>query len=448
MADPDGTIKGRTIAIFIWGDLFEDFFDTIGVSLENFCTDLRGGWLGGFVQALQTAGVRTVIILFSGRVAGPLRVTSKQTGAQICVLPNSHLHKLCRRLMSKPYSLNVRQMFHGERGFRRVLGTFLWHVSPYFVMPLAALTRELRRSGCEALLCQDYESPRFDLCVLLGRLLGLPVFATFQGGTKQFSWFERFFRRFTIKSCAGLMIASRKEQQRVILNYGLDRSKLRGIINALDLHTWRPMNRAVARSRLAIPADDQMIMWHGRLDIKSKGLDVLIAAWKEICDRHPQRALRLLLVGSGWGAPWLRRVIHENKLTNVQCSGDYVQDVELIRCYLSAADIYVFPSRQEGFAVAPMEAMAMRLPVVMSDVSGAAELFAAGVESGGFVVPIADALSLADAIGHLLDAPELRREMGESARRRVEECASLESVGKQLKEFIFGNKERQSSLES
>src|SRR5207244_6487403 len=129
-----------------------------------------------------------------------------------------------RKLMSKPYSGNVRKMFDSEGRFRRVMGKFLWHVSPYLVMPLAAVTQELRRSRCEALLCQDYESARFDLCVLLGRLLGLPVFATFQGGTQQLTFFERFFRRFTIKSCAGLMIASRKETQRRTPKYGLNSS--------------------------------------------------------------------------------------------------------------------------------------------------------------------------------------------------------------------------------
>jgi len=448
VADPDRVTQRRTIAIFIWGDLFEDFFDTIGVSLENFCSDLRGGWLGGLVHALRTADVRTVIILFSGRVADALRVTDKDTDTQICVLPNSNLHKLCRKLMSKPYSFNVRKMFDSERGFRRVMGKLLWHVSPYLVMPLGAVARELRRSRAEALLCQEYESARFDLCVLLGGLLRLPVFATFQGGTQQLTFFERFFRRFTIKSCAGLIIASRKEQQRVVLTYGLDRSKLRGIINPLDLHMWRPMNRAAARSRLSIAIDDQVVVWHGRLDIQSKGLDVLISAWKKICDRHPRRALRLVLVGSGWGASWLKRTIHDNHLMNVHWSGDYVQDIELIRCYLSAADIYVLPSRIEGFAVAPMEAMAIGLPVVMSDVSGAAELLPAGADSGGFIVPIADPESLADAVCRLLDAPELRREMGKSARRRVEECASLESVGRQLKEFIFGTRKSRSSLEA
>jgi glycosyltransferase involved in cell wall biosynthesis len=239
-----------------------------------------------------------------------------------------------------------------------------------------------------------------------------------------------------IKSCAGLIIASQKEQERVIQKYGLDRSKLRGIINPLDLRMWRPMNRAEARSRLSIAIDDQVVVWHGRVDIEHKGVD-LLSAWKQICKNRPHRALRLVLVGSGQGTPRLRRLIHENNLTNVQWSGDYVHDIELIRCYLSAGDIYVLPSRIEGFAVAPMEAMAIGLPVVMSDVSGAAELLPAGADSGGFIVPVADPESLADAVCRLLDAPELCREMGKSARRRVEDWASLESVGRQLKEFIF-----------
>lgn len=50
-----------TIALLPCCDLFEDFFDTIGMSLETFCQELTGGWQFNYIESLQQAGVRTVI---------------------------------------------------------------------------------------------------------------------------------------------------------------------------------------------------------------------------------------------------------------------------------------------------------------------------------------------------------------------------------------------------
>ena len=55
-------------------------------------------------------------------------------------------------------------------------------LAPYLATPLRVLGRELRMMRAAALLCQEYEYPRFDACVALGRVLGVRVVATFQGG--------------------------------------------------------------------------------------------------------------------------------------------------------------------------------------------------------------------------------------------------------------------------
>ena len=52
-----------------------------------------------------------------------------------------------------------------------------------------------RESDCRAILCQEYESARFDVCVLLGRLTGRPVFATYQGAQHGHSAAETPLRR-------------------------------------------------------------------------------------------------------------------------------------------------------------------------------------------------------------------------------------------------------------
>jgi glycosyltransferase involved in cell wall biosynthesis len=94
--------------------------------------------------------------------------------------------------------------------------------------------------------------------------------------------------------------------------------------------------------------------------------------------------------------------------------------------------VYAFPSRHEGFPVAPIEAMACGLPVVAAEAQGVEDL----VADSGVVVGRGDSGALADALASLLDDPARRRELGEAARRRVEQEFSLEAVGVRLRTFF------------
>src|SRR5262249_12588920 len=116
---------------------------------------------------------------------------------------------------------------------------------------------------------------------------------------------------------------------------------------------------------------------------------------------------------------------------------EFVQDRTAIRRFLSAADVYVFPSRHEGFPVAPIEAMACSLPVVATDANGISDILEGGEASGGLVVPRDNAKELALALGRVLDDEAWGRELGRQARSRVETSFSLEAAGKQLRTFLF-----------
>lgn len=110
---------------------------------------------------------------------------------------------------------------------------------------------------------------------------------------------------------------------------------------------------------------------------------------------------------------------------------------------LAEADVMVLASvptpngKQEGIPVALMEAMASGVPVVSTAISGIPEL----VESGktGFLVPPADAFSLADAIEQLARSPELRRRFGEAGRQKVMREFNLRTSATALWELILNS---------
>lgn len=406
-----------TIALLCYGDRFEDFFDSIGISFETFRKELTGGWMFNYIDALRLAGVSTVLFFVSARVSTTLRFTHAATGAKVCIIPASLIHTAVRGFMRR---------LPGIKG-----------LESYLARPLGLLARELRREGCNAILCQEYEYPGFDACVLLGKLMRIPVFATFQGGNKQLNRLEDPLRRLALQKCAGLIVATQTEIERVRACYGMPPDKIARIFNPMDVATWCATDRSQARATLGIPLDAFVVVYHGRIEIERKGLDVLLDAWKQLCSERPGKELRLLLVGTGSDAKELRSRITAMQLPGVMWMEEYVRNRTIIQRYLSAADLYTLPSRHEGFPVAPLEAMACSLPVVATDAPGVPDIFEHGEASGGIVVPRGDATALASALRRVLDNEAWGRELGKRARCRVEEDFSLEVIGKQMRDFFL-----------
>ena len=430
-----------TVALLPWGLLFdEDYLDTIGVSLEEFCVDGAGGHLFNFITAMQCVGVRTVLVLFSRRVSHTTRFVNRSTNASVVVLPPPLRYRVLRDALARP---GVRRAL---RKLGRPVRTVADEIAAYLATPMRALARELRREGCRVILCQEYEFVRFDVCVLLGRLMRLPVFATFQGGNELKGELQRLVRPRTVRRAAGLIIAPSTEIERVRAAYGVPSDRIAQIFNALESSAFDAPSREAARAALGIPMDARVAVWHGRVEVATKGVDVLIDAWQTVCASRPGLDYRLLMLGTGVDSAWMHERLSGAGVRGVSWRDEYVQDRALLRRHLAAGDVFAFPSRHEGFAVAPLEAMACGLPVVAADAPGIPDLLSGGEASGGVVVPRGDAAAFAAALGRALDDVAWARATGARARRRVEEACALDSVGRRLRDFLL--RDEPSSLPS
>jgi starch synthase len=421
-ATPEQPASQPTVALVAWGDRFEDFYGRLGITLDDVRERLVGDWRFNYVEALRSVGVRTVLFFMSAHVQEPVRFPHRPTGATVCVLPSPRLHQKARGLQDRFWPSWAAMLT----------------VSSYLSTPLRSLARELRRERCDVVLCQDYDYPRFDVCVPLGRLLRLPVFATFQGAARTVGPIEYGLRRLALHACAGLIIGARSERERVRGRYRVPAAKLADISNPVDVVAWQAVDRGQARARLGIAAEARVVGWHGRVELLRKGLDVLLEAWKRICDARPETPLLLLLVGTGRDASELRRWLDSFPYDNIRWLDRYVHDRDLLVEHLSAVDVYAFPSRHEGFAVATLEAMACGLPVVAADAPGVSDLLEEGQRSGGIVVPRGDADALAGALGSLLDDLQQSRRLGARARQHVEQRFSLETIGAELRQLMLG----------
>lgn len=183
------------------------------------------------------------------------------------------------------------------------------------------------------------------------------------------------------------------------------------IRNGVDLSHFSPddtLSGAYARAALPqldhIPAAAPLVVCVGRL-CRQKGQDILLRAWPQVSaavtDAH------LVLVGDGPDREALTRLAPPGVVFAGECRDT--------RPWFRAADVAVLPSRWEGMALAPLEAMACGLPVVLADVSGARESLPPGHEAFGLVPP-QNPPALAAALITLLTRPELRQSVGRQAR--------------------------------
>ncbi|WP_018568409.1 glycosyltransferase [Streptomyces sp. PsTaAH-124] len=150
-----------------------------------------------------------------------------------------------------------------------------------------------------------------------------------------------------------------------------------------------------------------LVVCVGRL-CRQKGQDVLLRAWGPVAERVP--GARLVLVGDGPDHDRLRDLAPPS----VAFTGAVADPLPWYR----AADVVVLPSRWEGMALAPLEAMACARPVVAADVGGARESLPPAL-AARCLVPAGDPAALARAVtALLLDAP-LRAELGRLGRAHV-----------------------------
>jgi glycosyltransferase involved in cell wall biosynthesis len=405
-----------TIAIFPWGEVVEEFLDPLGLTLTDFVTKMSGGWLFGYVAAFQSQGWRPIIVCASRTTNAVTRLEHAGTGAPVWVVPGKRSgHGITPALPS------------------------LRCVEQWLRSPWREFASVLAREQCTAVLVQEYEYFRFDLLVRLGRRAG-PVYATFQGGDLTLSVIERLVRPSSLKRCAGLIVASRRERQRLAERYRNPRLAIADIPNPLDTKQWRAEDRAIARRQLGLPAQAFIVINHGRTDIYRKGLDFLVEAWKRFSSRHA--AARAILIGSGQDHARFGQLLKQQAPARLTWIDSYITDRSQMRRWLSAADVYLITSRTEGMPVAPLEAMACGLPVVSSDAHGLPDIFAAGEEHGGIVTPRHDVDAIVAALERLAGDPDLRARLGSAARRRVEEHFSIPAVGAALTRFMQENKAR------
>jgi glycosyltransferase involved in cell wall biosynthesis len=182
------------------------------------------------------------------------------------------------------------------------------------------------------------------------------------------------------------------------------------IPNGIDLAEFRPAgtrDRVVARKRLGLD-DVPTVLCAGALMVQ-KGQQDLLTVWPAVRARVPEA--QLLLVGDGPDRRALERLAEA--VAGVTFAGARTD----VPHWMAAADVIVVPSRWEGMALVPLEAMACARSVVATDVNGVVDSVP---PDAGAIVMLDDPDALVEAVVERLEDPALAEQEGWNGRSHVE----------------------------
>lgn len=267
------------------------------------------------------------------------------------------------------------------------------------LMAIGALgtLRRLKRAGRLDIIDAHFAYPDGYAATLLGRWLGRPTTITLRGTETRHAGTPALRTRVLSALGRAASIFSVSESLRkVALDLGVNEDKVRVVGNGVDTAKFHPVDKQAARAELGLSASAPVLISVGGLT-ERKGFHRVLEVMPRLLAQHP--GLQFLIVGGASAeGDWRGRL--ETLVAQLDLSASVrflgVLDPEHLKMPLSAADVFVLATRNEGWANVFLEAMACGLPVITTDVGGNQEVVCRS--SLGTVVPFGDSVALADAL--------------------------------------------------
>lgn len=272
-----------------------------------------------------------------------------------------------------------------------------WSMAIRCLPLLAALKHTF---GC-TIIDAHFAYPEGYAAVLLGRWLRLPVCVTLRGTEVPLARDPRRKRRIIAAlEHATRVFAVSESLKRHAVEMGIAPEKIVVVSNGVDTAKFNRLERRAARQALGLAGDGPILISVGAL-VERKGFHRVLECLPALRQRFPD--VRYLIVGGpgpegDWSAE-LRRRVADLRLEDCVVFLGTIAPEEL-RVPLSAADVFVLATRNEGWANVFLEAMACGLPVVTTNVGGNAEVVADA--KLGLLVPFDDREALTAAIATAL----------------------------------------------
>ena len=219
--------------------------------------------------------------------------------------------------------------------------------------------------------------------------------------------------------CATHIIPEGEGVKNDLLSNGITRKPLQvlGYGNVMGIDVQRFSRRKEIDEAASEIRDNSVFtyLFVGRI-VGDKGINELVSAFVRLNRTHPNT--RLLLVGFFENeldpvSPEARRLIEECE--QIEYAGE--QKGDNLVAYYAASDCFVFPSYREGFPNTVIEAGAMDLPCIVTDINGSREIIEHG--KNGIIIPVRDEQAIYQSMEQMLTDEQMRKGMTEKAREMI-----------------------------
>lgn len=279
-------------------------------------------------------------------------------------------------------------------GMLRSLDSLFMALGSYFTL------RRLRARGFN-FIDAHFAYPDGHAAIRLGRWLGMPVTVTLRGTEVPQSRnpalvpkLQQVFRE------ADRVISVSDSLRQLAISLGLAPQRGQVVGNGIDADRFIPVAKSEARQRLGLAETARVLITVGGL-VERKGFHRVIACLPALLEKHAD--LHYLVVGGPCPEGDMSQALKDQTAKlglaeHVHFLGPIAPDE--LKWPLSAADVFVLSTRNEGWANVILEAMACGIPVVASDVGGNAEVVSS--PELGAIVPFDDQAALIDALDQAL----------------------------------------------
>ena len=218
-------------------------------------------------------------------------------------------------------------------------------------------------------------------------------------------------------ACATHIVPEGEGVKADLINYNITRKPLQvlgyGNIRGIDLYHYRRSSEVMNQALPLRKPNIFTFVFIGRV-VRDKGIDELVEAFSLLHSEHPQT--RLILVGRAEDnldpvSPNTRRTIASHPA--IEAVGNQSD----VRPWLAASDALVFPSYREGFPNVVIEAGALDLPSIVTDINGSREIIVHG--QNGIIVPPRNAQALLQAMTQFVQNPQATQAMAQKARQMI-----------------------------
>ncbi len=222
------------------------------------------------------------------------------------------------------------------------------------------------------------------------------------------------------RSAQRVIAATEREKSALVDVYGVPENHIAVVPCGVNLQTFQPIDRTIARHQVNLPDKIKIVLYAGRIEAL-KGIDRLLNAFAELPDTSSTRLL--IIGGSTDNDPELKKLKSLACRLGIADSVSFLGAVkhEIMPSFYNAADVCVVPSHYESFGLVALEALACGTPVVATNVGVLRKIIQPGL--AGYVIPERTAEGLADRIRTVLERPQRNQCHAQSIRATVNQYA-------------------------